>query len=183
MKSSPNEVINQIVNRLNKQYERNPKLRDKIQKRITTKFSYPEENTDIFVSYSRSDSAFVELLYNEFTRRRLNVWYDKYNLTDGGKFMEEIKRAIKTAKYFIPILSQNIEREKDDAHVYRNEWDIACSVGIGRTYIIPIAEKEFDFYNAHLPEKIQAHNAIIYVSETDIPTIVDKIINKIESKQ
>ena len=100
MKSSPNEVINQIVNRMNKQYERNPKLRDKIQKRITTKFSYPEENTDIFVSYSRSDSAFVELLYNEFTRRRLNVWYDKYNLTDGGKFMEEIKRAIKTAKYF-----------------------------------------------------------------------------------
>ena len=183
MKSSPNEVINQIVNRMNKQYERNPKLRDKIQKRITTKFSYPEENTDIFVSYSRSDSAFVELLYNEFTRRRLNVWYDKYNLTDGGKCMEEIKRAIKTAKYFIPILSQNIEREKDDAHVYRNEWDIACSVGIGRTYIIPIAEKEFDFYNAHLPEKIQAHNAIIYVSETDIPTIVDKIINKIESKQ
>ncbi len=183
MKSSPDEVIDQIVNRMNIQYSEDPKLRDKIQKRIPSKFSYPEENTDIFISYSRSDSAFVELLYNELKKRNLNVWYDKYNLTDGGKFMEEIKRAIKTANYFVPILSQNIEREKDVAHVYRNEWDVACGVGIGRTYIIPVAEKDFDFYNAHLPEKIQAHNAITYVSKADIPTIVDKIINKIESKQ
>lgn len=113
----------------------------------------------------------------------MNVWYDKYNLTDGGKFMEEIKRAIKTAKYFIPVLSQNIEREKDVAHVYRNEWDVACGVGIGRTFIIPIAEKDFDFYNAHLPEKIQAHNAITYISEDDIITVTQRIINKIESKQ
>ena len=183
MKGNPDEVVDQIVNRINLLYEQKPKLKDIIQKRILTKFSYPEEKTDVFISYSRSDSAFVELLYDELTRRNLNVWYDKYNLTDGGKFMEEIKRAIRTAKYFIPVLSQNIEKEKDDVHVYRNEWDIACGVGIGRTYIIPVAEKDFDFYNAHLPEKIQAHNAIIYVSETDIPTIVDKIINKIESKQ
>ena len=183
MKGNPNEVVDQIVNRINLLYEQKPKLKDIIQNRILTKFSCPTEKADVFISYSRSDSAFVELLYNELTRRNLNVWYDKYNLTDGGKFMEEIKRAIRTAKYFIPVLSQNIEKEKDDVHVYRNEWDVACGVGIGRTYIIPVVEKDFDFYNAHLPEKIQAHNAIIYVSEADIPTIVDKLINKIESKQ
>lgn len=181
MKGNPNEVIDQIVNRINLLYEQNPKLKNKIQKRILTKFSYPEEKADVFISYSRSDSAFVELLYNELAKRKLNVWYDKYNITDGGKFMDEIKRAIRTARYFVPVLSSNIEKEKDDVHVYRNEWDIACGVGIGRTYIIPVAEKDFDFYNAHLPEKIQAHNAITYVSEADIPTIVDRIINKIES--
>lgn len=182
-KSSPKEVVDQIIDRMNVQYAEDRQLKDKIQKRITTKISYPEENVDIFISYSRRDSSFVELLYNELTKRNMNVWYDKYNLTDGGKFMEEIKRAIKTAKYFIPVLSQNIEREKDVAHVYRNEWDVACGVGIGRTFIIPIAEKDFDFYNAHLPEKIQAHNAITYISEDDIITVTQRIINKIESKQ
>lgn len=183
MKKNPDEVITQISTRMEAQFGQDPNLKLKIERRITTKFSYPEENADVFISYSRRDSAFVEKLYDELTKRNLNVWYDKMNLTDGGKFMEEIKRAIKTAKYFVPILSLNIEKEKDVAHVYRNEWDIACGVGIGRTYIIPVAEKDFDFYNAFLPEKIQSHNAITFASIDDVPTIVEKIINKIESKQ
>lgn len=97
--------------------------------------------------------------------------------------MDEIKRAIQTAKYFLPILTTNVGKEKDEPHVYRNEWDIACGVGIGRTYIIPVSEKHFDFYHSHLPEKIQTHNAIVYENESDIPMIVDKVLNKIESKQ
>ena len=137
----------------------------------------------MFISYSRSDSAFVEALYEALTKKGLNVWYDKMNLTDGGKFMDEIKRAIQTAKYFLPILTTNVGKEKDEPHVYRNEWDIACGVGIGRTYIIPVSEKHFDFYHSHLPEKIQTHNAIVYENESDIPMIVEKVLNKIESKQ
>lgn len=183
MKKNPSEVITQISTRMEAQFFQDPNLKAKIERRITTKFSYPEENVDVFISYSRSDSAFVEKLYDELAKRNLNVWYDKMNLTDGGKFMEEIKRAIKTAKYFVPILSLNIEKEKDVAHVYRNEWDIACGVGIGRTYIIPVAEKDFDFYNAFLPEKIQSHNAITFASIDDVSTVVEKIINTIESKQ
>ena len=183
MKQNPDDVVAEIVKRMDKQYLRDPKLKEKLEKRIVNKFSYPEENTDVFISYSRSDSTFVESLYEALTKKGLNVWYDKMNLTDGGKFMDEIKRAIQTAKYFIPILTPHVEKEKDEPHVYRNEWDIACGVGIGRTYIIPVSEKHFDFYNSHVPEKIQAHNAIVYEKESDIPMIVDKVINKIESKQ
>lgn len=183
MKQNPDDVVAEIVKRMDKQYLRDPKLKEKLEKRIINKFSYPEENADVFISYSRSDSTFVESLYEALTKKGLNVWYDKMNLTDGGKFMDEIKRAIQTAKYFIPILTTHVEKEKDEPHVYRNEWDIACGVGIGRTYIIPVSEKHFDFYNSHVPEKIQAHNAIVYEKESDIPMIVDKVINKIESKQ
>lgn len=183
MKQNPDDVVAEIVKRMDKQYLRDPKLKEKLEKRIITKFSYPEEYADVFISYSRSDSAFVESLYEALTKKGLNVWYDKMNLTDGGKFMDEIKRAIQTAKYFLPILTTNVEKEKDEPHVYRNEWDIACGVGIGRSYIIPVSEKHFDFYHSHLPDKIQTHNAIVYEKESDIPMIVDKVINKIESKQ
>lgn len=183
MKQNPDDVVTEIVKRMDRLYQYEPMLKEKLEKRITTKFSYPEENSDVFISYSRSDSAFVESLYEELTKKGLNVWYDKMNLTDGGEFMDEIKRAIQTAKYFVPILTTNIEKEKNAPHVYRNEWDIACGVGIGRTYIIPVSEKNFDFYNSHLPGKIQAHNAIIFETESDIPIVANKLINKIESKQ
>ena len=77
----------------------------------------------------------------------------------------------------IAVLGENSSRW------YMSYMAIACGVGIGRTYIIPIAEKDFDFYNAFLPEKIQSHNAITFASIDDVPSVVEKIINKIESKQ
>ena len=166
-KQNVSNVIEQIILRLDK----------KLKKNEENKFKQPEDNMDVFISYSRSDSDIAEKLYNALTKRGKRVWYDRMNLTDGGKFMEEIRRAIRTAKYFIPILSENITNEKDDSHVYRNEWDTAIEVAIsmGRTYIIPIAEDGFDFYRAAIPEKMQQHNAIFFSKDSNMDTITDKI--------
>lgn len=135
---------------------------------------------DVFISYSRSDSAIAEKLYEKLTAQGKRVWYDKKNLTDGGAFMDEIHKAIRTAKYFIPILSENITKEKADSHVYRNEWDWAIEVAIsmGRTYIIPLSESGFDFYKAAIPDKLQQHNAIFYQKDEDFETVAAKIIHK-----
>ena len=94
--------------------------------------------------------------------------------------MDEIRKAIRTAKYFVPILSDNITKEKGDSHVYRNEWDTAIEVAIsmGRTYIIPLAESGFDFYKAAIPEKMQQHNAIFFSKEEKMDAVSDKIIHK-----
>lgn len=175
LKNNPEEVIRQIKERMERQYVQNPLLRNNIMNRIVTKFSYPEEKTDIFLSYSRRDAEFTEKLYEALTQKGYNVWYDKNNLTDGGNFLQEIKQAIKTTKFFVPILSQNIETEKNEHHVYRYEWDIAVEVRVGRTFIIPVSEKGFDFYHSGVNEKIQSHNAILYESADDIDTIAEKI--------
>ena len=169
-KQNTSEVIDQILGRLEKKLAENE----------LTKFFKPEENMDVFISYSRSDSDVAENLYNALTAQGKRVWYDKHNLTDGGNFMEEIRKAIRTSKYFIPILSDNIRKEKDDSHVYRNEWATAIDVAIsmGRTYIIPLAEEGFDFYKASIPEKIQQHNAIFYSRDESIGSVADKIIHK-----
>lgn len=93
--------------------------------------------------------------------------------------MEEIRKAIRTSKFFIPILSHNITAEKDFSHVYRNEWDTAIEVAIsmGRTYLIPLAEEGFDFYRAAIPEKMQQHNAIFY-NKDDMSAAIGRIIHK-----
>lgn len=170
-RQNTSEVIDQIISRLNKKLAENE----------VTKFNQPEENMDVFISYSRSDSDIAEKLYEALTAQGKRVWYDKKNLTDGGYFMDEINKAIKTAKYFVPILSDNITKEKNDSHVYRNEWDTAFNVAtsMGRTYIIPIAEKNLDFYKAAIPEKMQQHNAIIFSREDGIDVVTEKIIHNI----
>lgn len=169
-KKNTAEVIDQIVYRLGMKLKENEE----------TKFNKPEENMDAFISYSRSDSKIAESLYNILTAQGKRVWYDRKNLSDGGNFIEEIRKAIKTAKYFIPILTPSITKEKDESHVYRNEWDQAIEVAIsmGRTYIIPVVDKEFDFYKAAIPERMQQHNAIFYSEETDLVTVAGKIIDK-----
>lgn len=169
-KQNTSDVIDQILVRLDKKLKENE----------ATKFNKSEENMDVFISYSRSDTQVAEQLYKALTAQGKRVWYDKYNLTDGGLFMDEIRKAIKTAKYFVPILTPNIEKEKRESHVYRNEWDTAIEVAIsmGRTYIIPLADSNFDFYKAAIPERMQQHNAIFYSTEDGVEIVAEKIIHK-----
>lgn len=169
-KQNPSDVIDQIVSR----------LEQKLQQTEQTRFNKPEDDMDVFISYSRRDSKIADKLYHVLTAQGKRVWYDRNNLTDGGNFKDEIHKAIRTAKYFVPILSENVIREKNESHIYRNEWEWAIDVAIsmGRTYIIPLAENNFDFYNASIPEKMQQHNAIFYQKDDDMIIVADKIIHK-----
>ena len=168
-KQNTSDVIDQIMTRLDKKLKENE----------LTKFDRPEDNTDVFISYSRSDSDVAEKLYAALSAQGKRVWYDRQNLTDGGNFMEEIRKAIRTTKYFVPILSNHITQEKDESHVYRNEWAQAIEVAIsmGRTFIIPLAEQGFDFYRAAIPEKLQQHNAIFFNGDDDMSAVAEKIIH------
>ena len=134
---------------------------------------------DIFISYSRSDSALVEQLYSRLAGRGKRVWYDRKDISYGGNFMDEIRQGIRTARYFVPLFSHHIEAEKNDAHVYRNEWDeaIQLSISLGRTYIIPVVEEGFDFYKASIPEKMKQHNAILFRTPEDMDRVAEQIIH------
>lgn len=173
-KQNTSDVIDQIATRVER----------KLQEREETKFYKPEENADIFISYSRSDSAIAERLYIKLTEHGKRVWYDKNDITYGGNFMEEIRKAIRTTKYFIPIFTNNITLEKGQSHVYRNEWEQAIEVAIsmGRTFIIPLAEEGFDFYRAAIPDRMQQHNAIYIPKDEDLDSVVEKIIHKMNQE-
>lgn len=173
-KQNTSDVIDQIISRLEKKLRENER----------TKFNKPEENMDVFISYSRSDSEIAEKLYKALTAQGKRVWYDKQNLTDGDSFMDEIRKAIRTAKYFVPIFTQNILLEKNYSHVYRTEWDIAIDVAtsMGRTYIIPLAEEGLDFYKAAIPDKVQRHHAITFNANENMEGIAERIIHMINQE-
>ncbi len=171
MQKKPEEFVSQIKRR----------LEEKIKVYEETKFDKVEKDVDVFISYSRSDEEIASALYRSLTDCGKRVWYDRNDITYGDKFMDEITKGIQTAKYFVPILSQNIEREKNDPHVYRQEWETAMKVAIslGRTYIIPVSEKGVDLRKSSIPEAILQHHIIEYTSVNDIREVADKIIHTI----
>ena len=152
--SDPKYVIDEIKRRLSEKFGSNEDIR----------FKNVMQRADVFISYSRTDKDVAERLYKALTDRGLTVWYDRLSLGKGDKFMREIRQGIRTAHFFVPIITANVERERNDAHVYRQEWKTAIERAeeYGRTFIYPLAEQGFDFYNSSLPEELQQHNAAFY---------------------
>ena len=171
MQKNPEMFVSQIKQR----------LEEKLKDYEETKFEKVENDTDVFISYSRRDEDIAKALYERLTAHGKRVWYDRNNITYGGKFMNEINKGIQTAKYFIPIISSNIEKEKNDPHVYRQEWETAMKVAVslGRTYIIPVTERDYDFKRSSIPDALQQHHVIDYASVDDVENVAMKIIHTI----
>ena len=130
-------------------------------------FNKPQKDTDVFISYSRADAQVAEQLYNLLTSRGLKVWYDRNSLGYGTNFMNEIIEGIRTTKFFVPIMTRNIEAQKNEYHPYRTEWQTAIerATGYGRAFIFPVSEKGFDFYGSNVPDGLKTCNAFLYEPE------------------
>ncbi|MCR4854145.1 MAG: toll/interleukin-1 receptor domain-containing protein [Prevotella sp.] len=140
----------------------------------------PMKGADVFLSYSRSDSDVAKQLYNTLKARGMRVWFDRDSLSYGASFMDEIIAAIKSARLFVPIMTQNIEREKNDYHPYRTEWQTAIDMatGYGRNFIFPVSERSFDFYGSNVPPQLQRHNAFLYdPQQPSFEEFADQIAN------
>ena len=144
-----------------------------------TRFDMPLQGTDVFISYSRSDASVVAKLYDTLSSKGLNVWYDRNNISYGGNFMNEIIAGIKSSKLFLPVMTQNIARQSNEYHPYRTEWKTAIDMasGYGRTFIIPVSERDFDFYGSEIPDALKASNAYLYDSDQpDFNELADNIL-------
>lgn len=184
-----NESLLQFMKRIDAFTQQDPKaviekidslIDVKREKQEAKKFKQPEVNTDVFISYSRRDGDVVKKLYDQLKGKGLRVWYDRDKLGTGAKFMDDIKLAIRKTRIFIPVLSHHIEKERNESHPYRTEWETAMEVDstYGRNFIMPFCEKDFDFYNGCIPEKLQNHNAMIYESDQqDFSEFVDEVYN------
>jgi formylglycine-generating enzyme required for sulfatase activity len=73
--------------------------------------------SQVFVSYSRKDLAFVERLAKDLQANGLDVWYDLSGLEVGQRWGNEIQKAIQKSQYFVAVMSPNsaesewVERE------------------------------------------------------------------------
>ena len=65
---------------------------------------------DVFVSYSRRDSAFVGRMVESMSERGKQVWLDTEGIADGEVFPEAIKRAIEQSDAFVFVITPDAVR-------------------------------------------------------------------------
>lgn len=172
-KNNPMEVVEEIVKRLEKRNAEN---------------SVKQYKTDVFLSYSRSDEKIAKKLYEKLSSEGLNVWYDHESIPKGNRWEQEIKEGIRTCRIFVPILSTHVENEFMDAREYREEWNEAVKISSrmgGRSFIMPLAENGFDFYNERtkVPAAFNEINATWYDVESIIKDITTKDITSVIKKK
>lgn len=169
----PDEVIEKIEQLVGEREQQHDSLDAK-----------PAMGTDVFISYSRADARVAAMLYDHLTERGLKVWYDRNSLGYGTNFMNEIIAGIRSTKLFVPIMTRNIEAQRNEYHPYRTEWQTAIDIasGYGRSFIMPVSEKNFDFYGSNIPDAIKACNAYLYEpTAPDFSAFIDEIENLLNS--
>jgi hypothetical protein len=60
----------------------------------------------IFLSYAQEDKIIVEQMVASLENQGIHVWLDKEMLSPGDKWEDRISEAIKSSRYFMPILSK-----------------------------------------------------------------------------
>jgi hypothetical protein len=65
------------------------------------------EKDIIFISYAREDARLAERLYMDLRLHKLNAWLDSKCLKPGQEWSHEIRKVIKSAKYFIALISKH----------------------------------------------------------------------------
>ncbi len=144
-----------------------------------------EERYDVFISYSRSDTDIAVNLCNSLKSRNLRVWFDDKSIPKGHDWKPEMISGVRNSMLFVPILSRNIENESLVPHEYRAEWseasDITMKLG-GRVFIIPFADKAFDFYNplTKLPAPFLEKNAVRYKNADDMNEITKTVLHELD---
>ena len=147
----------------------------------------PRKDCDVFISYSRSDSAIAEKLYEALSSKGLSVWYDHApdGLSVGSDWIAEIEQAVQTSRLFVPILTSTLEKEKNDFHMYLKEWTIANrrAEGFRREFVLPLAAESVDLYDDYFPQSFKAANAgffnELHPDFSDFADAVLAIINKL----
>ncbi len=186
--------LEEFMKRVHVETQRNPefvikqiedRLKEKMAEINSVRFDKPMERTDVFISYSRTDEDIAKKLYETLSQIGLNVWYDRKNLAAGDKWLEKIKRAIESTKFFVAIVSEEMKLQVNDSHVYRKEWNMAIEyakgMGSRRGFIIPVTLGNVDFYDHELdlPDGLTGHNAINLKQEEDFIKISKEILERI----
>ena len=186
---SAEDSFKQFLERLETFFQEDPsmvikRIKEDMEARSIANTLQTSYDTDVFISYSRSDSAVAEKLFEKLSDDGLKVWYDNNSIKKAADWEVSIENGIKKTRLFLPILSKNVEQESIIPHEYRAEWNIAATLSSkmgGRTFIVPFVEKGFDFYNplTKLPKEFAKKNASWYSNENDLNEITNVIHQEI----
>ncbi len=145
---------------------------------------HPLLDAHVFISYSRSDGAFVTRLTTDLQEAGIQVWIDQQGLKPGTRNWEDaLRQAISTSKAVLLIASpasrrsNYVQDELAIAEMYGrriypvwasgDQWIDCIPLGMGKVQFIDARDNA---YNASVPQIIQALGGeLVSVSESHPP--------------
>jgi len=120
--------------------------------------------TNVFLSYSRKDTAFVKALYAELSARGKDSWVDWKDIPPSAEWLQEIHAAIDSAEALVFVISPDSVRSE----ICRAELQFAVK---RRKRLVPIVCREA----SGVPDEVAALNWLFFDGE-DISAAVDRLI-------
>jgi hypothetical protein len=120
--------------------------------------------TQIFISYSRKDTAFVRRLAGDLEKAGYSIWWDVSDLRGGDDWVRLIPEAIEKSDYFIVVLSPN----STASEWVRREYTQALSL---RKKVIPIMLER-----TTVPFSLNTINFLDFTSEAAYPENVKALL-------
>lgn len=108
------------------------------------------KSTQIFLSYSRQDSALVDAVYSHIHKYDIRCFYDEQDLTIGTEYSKEISNAINLAKDFGFVVFFASETSLHAAFV-KQEFDMAARKG-ANLFILLVDEFAREYIRDYFPE-------------------------------
>jgi WD40 repeat protein len=132
--------------------------------------------TDVFISYSRKDTAFVRKLFAAVETSGKDAWVDWENIPLTADWLEEIKAGIEAADSFIYVISP------DSVH------SEVCAVELGHALsnkkrLIPIMHRELvePYDQAALHPTISSHNWLFFREHDDFDPAFQLLMNALDA--
>ena len=129
---------------------------------------------DVFVSYSRRDSEFVERLANELRERGKDVWVDVEGIRDAEVFPVALRRAIEGSDAFVFIISPDSVRSPFC------EQEVAHASELNKR-IVPLVLRTVP--DEAIPEEIRFRNWIPVGAETGADRVISAIDTDLDWEQ
>jgi hypothetical protein len=127
--------------------------------------------SDVFISYSRKDSKFVESLNKALMKAGKNVWIDWEDIPYSSKWWDEISKAVEGTSTFICVLSPDYFSSK----TCMDELNLAES---HNKRIIPTLHKEFDS-KLNSSNSVSKINWLFFRDEDDFSKSFDSLMETI----
>jgi hypothetical protein len=128
--------------------------------------------SDIFISYSRRDQAFVRALHGRLTAEKREVWVDWEDIPPSAEWLAEIERAIEAADTVVFVISPDSTQSK----TCRHECEHAARMG---KRLVPVVVRDVDAATA--PDAVARLNWLSFVAPDAFDRSYASLISTIET--
>lgn len=101
-------------------------------------------NNHVFISYNHEDKEIAQQINRQLKDSFIDTWFDE-TLQSGDELDETIKKAIDNGCAFIPVVTNNVNKEVNIKKYYKKEWNYA----IGSKDLRAVFPVVINDYNGH----------------------------------